>query len=188
MQFLFNFHRLGQWQESLHGITDPTVPVILQCYEEATVYDSNWYKAWHAWAVMNFEACLFYRHRNTEILQQQQPGTNEIVKTGILSPQMISKYAVPALKGFVRSITLSKGNSLQGKLFIVINLPINVNVELFTTWFYEKRKKQTHEIRKMNMVYYLVQLLIEQPISNPEFSQRMFCLFIFWGIFTRLKF
>ena len=127
MQFLFNFHRLGQWQESLHGITDPTVPVILQCYEEATVYDSNWYKAWHAWAVMNFEACLFYRHRNTEILQQQQPGTNEIVKTGILSPQMISKYAVPALKGFVRSITLSKGNSLQGKLFIVINLPINVH-------------------------------------------------------------
>ena len=113
---LLKFHRLGQWQESLHGITDPTVPVILQCYEEATVYDSNWYKAWHAWAVMNFEACLFYRHRNNEILQQQQPGTNEIVKTGILSPQMISKYAVPALKGFVRSITLSKGNSLQGKL------------------------------------------------------------------------
>ena len=29
---------------------------------------------------------------------------------------MISKYAVPALKGFVRSITLSKGNSLQDTL------------------------------------------------------------------------
>ena len=151
MQFLFNFHRLGQWQESLHGITDSTVPVVLQCYEEATVYDSNWYKAWHAWAVMNFEACLFYRHRNTEILQQQQPGTNEIVKTGILSPQMISKYAVPALKGFVRSITLSKGNSLQGKLLLTST---RVSVELFTTWFYEKRKKQKHEPINMNMVYF----------------------------------
>ena len=30
--------------------------------------------------------------------------------------KMISKYAVPALKGFVRSITLSKGNSLQDTL------------------------------------------------------------------------
>lgn len=32
---------------------------------------------------------------------------------GSLSPQTISSYAVPALKGFVRSITLSKGSSLQ---------------------------------------------------------------------------
>ena len=108
------FNRLGQWQESLNGINESTVPVVLQCYEEATVYDSNWYKAWHAWAVMNFEACLFYRNQQQQILQQQQG--NEIVKSGILSPQMISKYAVPALKGFVRSITLSKGNSLQDTL------------------------------------------------------------------------
>ena len=153
MQFLFNFHRLGQWQESLHGITDSTVPVVLQCYEEATVYDSNWYKAWHAWAVMNFEACLFYRHRNTEILQQQQPGTNEIVKTGILSPQMISKYAVPALKGFVRSITLSKGNSLQGKLLNINNLPRSKYWAVHHMVL-RKTKKTKYEPIKINMVYF----------------------------------
>ena len=55
-----------------------------------------------------------YRHQQQQILQQQQG--NEAIKTGILSPKMISKYAVPALKGFVRSITLSKDNSLQDTL------------------------------------------------------------------------
>ena len=95
--------KLGQWQESLHGLNESTIPVVLQCYEESTVYDSNWYKAWHAWAVMNFEACLFYRHQQQQLLQPSQMQ-NETVKSanGILSPQMISKYAVPALKGFVR--------------------------------------------------------------------------------------
>ena len=111
--------KLGQWQESLHGLNESVLANVLQCYEEATVYDGNWYKAWHAWAVMNFEACLFYRHQQQQILQQQQQQQqeqNDVVKPGILSPQMISKYAVPALKGFVRSITLSKGNSLQDTL------------------------------------------------------------------------
>ena len=85
----------------------------MQYYEESTVYDNNWYKAWHAYAVMNFEACLFYRHQQ-QLLQQQTNQSSGA--SGILSPQMISKYAVPALKGFVKSITLSKGNSLQDTL------------------------------------------------------------------------
>ena len=110
--------KLGQWQESLHGLNEATIPVVLQCYEESTVYDSNWYKAWHSWAVMNFEACLFHRHQQQQLSSNQQPGNDNASKNagGILSPQMISKYAVPALKGFVRSITLSKGNSLQDTL------------------------------------------------------------------------
>jgi len=59
---------------------------------------------------MNFETCLFYRQQQ----QQQQPGQPE-TKT-VLSPAMISAYAVPALKGFVKSISLSKGSSLQDTL------------------------------------------------------------------------
>ena len=31
--------KLGQWQESLHGLNEATIPVVLQCYEESTVYD-----------------------------------------------------------------------------------------------------------------------------------------------------
>lgn len=60
--------KLGQWQESLHGINEHTIPAVLQYYATATDHDAAWYKAWHAWAYMNFETVLFYK-------QQQQ--TNE---------------------------------------------------------------------------------------------------------------
>ena len=66
--------KLGQWQESLNGINETTIPNVLKYYEESTVYDTNWYKAWHAYAVMNFEACLFYRHQQ-QLLQQQSNQT-----------------------------------------------------------------------------------------------------------------
>ena len=71
---------------------------MLQYYAAATEHDSSWYKAWHSWAVMNFETVLFYK------LSPASAG---------LSPAHISMYGVPALQGFVRSIALSSGSSLQ---------------------------------------------------------------------------
>jgi FKBP12-rapamycin complex-associated protein len=64
--------RLGQWQESLQGINEQSIPAVLQYYAAATEHDSTWYKAWHAWAYMNFEAVLFFKHQgqnNTSINQ-----------------------------------------------------------------------------------------------------------------------
>jgi FKBP12-rapamycin complex-associated protein len=101
--------KLGQWQENLNGVTEETIPSILMYYAASTEHDSNWYKAWHAWAVMNFETCLFYR---------QQPGQPET--KAVLSPAMISNYAVPALKGFVKSISLSKGRCQCYKTFYFV--------------------------------------------------------------------
>lgn len=63
--------KLGQWQESLHGINEHTIPAVLQYYATATDHDATWYKAWHAWAYMNFETVLFYKQ------QQQQQQTSE---------------------------------------------------------------------------------------------------------------
>lgn len=64
---------MGQWQESLHGINEHTIPAVLQYYATATDHDATWYKAWHAWAYMNFETVLFYKQQ-----QQQQQQTNEV--------------------------------------------------------------------------------------------------------------
>jgi FKBP12-rapamycin complex-associated protein len=90
----------------------------LSYYAASTEHDSNWYKAWHAWAVMNFETCLFYRQQQQQpaIAGQQPVQTAQQETKTALSPQTISNYAVPALKGFVRSISLSKGSSLQDTL------------------------------------------------------------------------
>jgi FKBP12-rapamycin complex-associated protein len=86
----------GTWQESIQGLKESSIPTILQYYCAATEHDSSWYRAWHAWAVSNFETVLFYKHA-----------------AGGLTPQLISTYGVPALQGFVRSIALSSGSSLQ---------------------------------------------------------------------------
>ena len=66
--------KLGQWQESLHGINEHTIPAVLQYYATATDHDASWYKAWHAWAYMNFETVLFYKQQQQ---QQQQQQTSE---------------------------------------------------------------------------------------------------------------
>ena len=98
--------KLGSWQESLEGLQETSIPTILNYYSAATEYDSSWYKAWHSWAVNNFETVLFYK-----------------LSPGGLTPTHISTYGVPALQGFVRSISLSCGSSLQDTL------------RLLTLWF-----------------------------------------------------
>ena len=39
---------------------------VLQYYASATEHDKLWYKAWHAWAYMNYEAVLFYKQQTTD--------------------------------------------------------------------------------------------------------------------------
>lgn len=81
--------KLGQWKESLQGVSEDSIPAIYDYYAKATELDKNWYKAWHALAYMSYEAVLFYK---------------------------IKRFAIPAIHSFFRSIALSDGNSLQDTL------------------------------------------------------------------------
>ncbi len=112
-----SYHKLGKWQESLQGINENTISHIRDYYQYATEHDSTWYKAWHSWAVHNFEAVLFYKHQQTP--KKGGPGVEAASQERETRPRVnyISLYAVPALRGFVRSITLSsKDSSLQDTL------------------------------------------------------------------------
>lgn len=75
--------KLGQWQESLQGINEHSIPAVLQYYAAAKEHDTTWYKAWHSWAYMNFETVLFYKH------QQQQLG-EPAARTGMVSVSLQS--------------------------------------------------------------------------------------------------
>ncbi|XP_033096355.1 serine/threonine-protein kinase mTOR-like [Anneissia japonica] len=57
--------KLGEWQQSLEGIRDNTIPQIISYYSAATDHDANWYKAWHSWAFMNYEAVLYYKNNQS---------------------------------------------------------------------------------------------------------------------------
>ncbi|CAO3647953.1 unnamed protein product [Mucor fragilis] len=100
--------RQGEWQRALsYELSQETIPEILCSFLLATRFDQNWYKAWHSWALANFDIIDYH-----ERLHPDQ-----------LPAQIFNHHIVPAVQGFFRSIALSKENSLQDTL------------RLLTLWF-----------------------------------------------------
>ena len=102
----------GEWLTNLNNgeWTSNGVQDIIDAYARATTYNSNWYKAWHSWALANFEVVSA---ANT---QAQDEDTT-------ISDHAVVGYVVPAIKGFFRSIALTSTSSLQDTL------------RLLTLWF-----------------------------------------------------
>ncbi|XP_012282445.1 serine/threonine-protein kinase mTOR isoform X2 [Orussus abietinus] len=124
--------KLGEWLESLRGINEHSIPAVLSYYAAATEHDPTWYKAWHAFAYTNFETVLFYKHQQGESSQTEggngTAGASGAIGTvtgnsSLSGTQYISRFTVPAVEGFFRSINLSHGSSLQDTL------------RLLTLWF-----------------------------------------------------
>ncbi|KAG9248794.1 armadillo-type protein [Calycina marina] len=93
----------GDWQHDHLGD-------VLASYHAATMYNPTWYKAWHAWALANFEI--------VQAISQRPERESAVLPQGLLSD-----YVVPAVRGFFKSISLSAGSSLQDTL------------RLLTLWF-----------------------------------------------------
>jgi len=109
--------RQGEWQAYLlrGDWTSPraqdAVRDILSSYHLATQYNDSWYKAWHAYALANFEvATSMASHADQD-------------KIRTLPEHLILNHVVPAISGFFRSIALSNASSLQDTL------------RLLTLWF-----------------------------------------------------
>ncbi|KAL7268146.1 phosphatidylinositol kinase-related protein kinase tor1 [Rhizina undulata] len=101
----------GEWQvaRSRNWHANPReAESILNSYYKATQLHKDWYKAWHAWALSNFEV----------VTATAPKGRN-----GEIGPDMLNDHVIPAVNGFFRSISLSSGSSLQDTL------------RLLTLWF-----------------------------------------------------
>ena len=96
----------GDWLESPDHVAE-----ILSSYQSATYFNPTWYKAWHAWALANFE---LVQQLSQKAEQDRQPG---------VSQNTLVDHVVPAVRGFFKSISLSMGSSLQDTL------------RLLTLWF-----------------------------------------------------
>ncbi|KAF1987263.1 phosphatidylinositol 3-kinase tor2 [Aulographum hederae CBS 113979] len=102
----------GDWLTQLNnGEWDhDQVADVLASYQAATRYNKDWYKAWHSWALANFEV----------VTSMTSKGGQEATD---LPPHAIHDHAVPAIQGFFKSIALSSTSSLQDTL------------RLLTLWF-----------------------------------------------------
>ncbi|RDL41871.1 ARM repeat-containing protein [Venustampulla echinocandica] len=103
----------GEWQVALKqgDWQYNSVEDILSSYRAATHFNPNWYKAWHAWALANFEI--------VQALGAQSAQNRDIT----IPPNVLVDHVVPAVRGFFKSIALSMGSSLQDTL------------RLLTLWF-----------------------------------------------------
>jgi FKBP12-rapamycin complex-associated protein len=106
------YHKVGEWQQELcHGEWEhDQVHEILSAYQAATRYNKDWYKAWHSWALANFEVI------NSLTSKADREATE-------LPPSVVHEHIVPAITGFFKSIALSSSSSLQDTL------------RLLTLWF-----------------------------------------------------
>ena len=94
------FLRLGQWQTAATGgdwTSEHTRDIVL-AYQSATQYNPSGYKAWHAWALANFEIV------NAVASQTQH-------KKSIFPQATINDHVIPAIEGFLTSISLSQSKS-----------------------------------------------------------------------------
>ncbi|KAJ6525906.1 phosphatidylinositol 3-kinase [Mycena vulgaris] len=107
------YFKQGEWQAVLNvnwyrndsGLND-----VLHSYLLATSYDEGWYKAWHTWAMANFNVV-------TQIETQPEARTREI------SGELLASHVVQSIEGFFRSISLRNEDALQDTL------------RLLTLWF-----------------------------------------------------
>ncbi|KAG9294210.1 hypothetical protein G9A89_021569 [Geosiphon pyriformis] len=115
----------GEWQMELQDDwSAETIPDILQSYKLATVHDQNWYKAWHAWALANFEVISHHEKlHNSENSIEGLIASEAPDESTLALHQELLAYIVPSVQGFFKSIALSRGNCLQDTL------------RLLTLWF-----------------------------------------------------
>lgn len=115
---------------------------ILGSYLLATHFDSQWYKAWHNWALANFEVISLHSsgtdvsHNNgnhngehneesigDSLTLRESPQETSQESPQEFQPEMVKRYVIPAIRGFFHSIALSELNPLQDTL------------RLLTLWF-----------------------------------------------------
>ena len=100
--------RLGTWQHELYGMADDAILTeIMKNYEHAWTYDDSNYKAWNAYAVLNYDAVNFFKQRVQDLSrngpqqQQQQvpPSPTALVVDSLPSPprQHLPPATAPSL-------------------------------------------------------------------------------------------
>ncbi|KZS94646.1 atypical/PIKK/FRAP protein kinase [Sistotremastrum niveocremeum HHB9708] len=105
------YFKLGEWRLELDQDWNAgNAKDILDAYYLATQFDPEWYKAWHSWALANFEVVNRLAAQNEDLVESMA-NTN------------LTSHTIAAMKGFFRSIALSGENALQDTL------------RLLTLWF-----------------------------------------------------
>lgn len=158
------YHKLGQWQRQEFKDNPSTdseiisnekiITEVLESFNNATHYDPSWYKAWHAWAFMSYEAVSYFernRKYDNDPEAQQEEYDNLI------------NHVNNAITGFFNSIGLCETSNLQDTL------------RLLTLWFKyggdkeiaETIRNGVEQIHIDTWVQVIPQLIARIQIADP---------------------
>ncbi|KAJ7718399.1 phosphatidylinositol 3-kinase [Mycena maculata] len=119
------YFKQGEWQVALDENwyrDDSGLKDVLHSYLLATTFDEGWYKAWHTWAMANFDV----------VSQIDTPAEG---RNRDISGERIASHVVQSIEGFFRSISLRNEDALQDTL------------RLLTLWFkYGAHDEISHSI------------------------------------------
>ncbi|KAJ7189156.1 phosphatidylinositol 3-kinase [Mycena filopes] len=119
------YFKQGEWQVALdeNWYRDDTgLKDVLQSYAYATSYDAFWYKAWHTWAMANFDVVSLIDTQAETRIQD-------------VSGERLAAHVIQSIDGFFRSISLRSEDALQDTL------------RLLTLWFkYGAHEEISHAI------------------------------------------
>ena len=109
--------RIGEWtRSSTETLNESSIAAILNSYSAATEFDPSWGKAWHSWALMNYDVIQW-------LLDNHEKPESSVIK-----------HAIPAIKGFFKSISLAQDAALQDIL------------RLLTLWFKHGAQPEVEQV------------------------------------------
>ncbi|KAF1314231.1 Phosphatidylinositol kinase, partial [Globisporangium splendens] len=101
--------KMAEWQLEFHEqqLERVSIPSVLSSLKLCTELESRSYKAWHAWALMNFHVVEHFSQQSVPTLPQTYGFSAPITAPGA-GPGGIGPYIAPAIQGFFRSIALGR--------------------------------------------------------------------------------
>ena len=123
----------GKWHYDLEGFEDDTsIGTIINYYKSSKDHNHESYKAWHAWAYVNYEALQYYKNKNitnSPLIQSPNPMATSYVKYSIegffncikLSSSVVSNEESNCLQDTLRLLTLWFEYCNSQDIFDVLN-------------------------------------------------------------------
>lgn len=123
--------KLAEWQLAFHEQQLEKVPIssVLSSLKLCTELEPRSYKAWHAWALMNFHVVEYRSQNDVSPLSISGPSS-------LSSSTDIGPFIAPAIEGFFRSIAL-------GRSRWAANVQQDI-LRVLTLWFAHGNRSDVH--------------------------------------------
>ncbi|KAG7387965.1 phosphatidylinositol kinase- protein kinase tor1 [Phytophthora pseudosyringae] len=122
--------KMAEWQLAVHDQQIEHVPVesVLSSLRLCTELEPRSYKAWHAWALMNFQVVEHSTH--------SQHISANATASAVAASASVTPYIAPAIEGFFRSVAL-------GRSRWAANVQQDI-LRVLTLWFAHGHRTDVH--------------------------------------------